>query len=548
VEYLEPFQEIELQTEAKDQKGDSWSSHAAFRADEKGFIDVPSSSPLEHSSYEDVDGMGLFWSMLPISGDTSSSFKSKNDEIPVEVKLYITGNLSEQRTVVRYLKSPDVKSLDIKEDGLVGALFIPLSEKPLPVIITLSGSNGGLSENRAKLLASNGFAVLALGYFGQDSLPSNLQDIPLEYFKTAFTWLKKQPNIDASRVGLYGVSRGAELSLILGSFFPDSVQAIVAVVPSSVVYGGLSKTPVNAWIYQGKPILPFAPIPQTDFADGKGATPENPANTRQSFLEGMKDKAAFAAASIPVENIRCPLLLVSGGDDQMWPSDVYVQQIVDRLKKHHSSIICNHLHYPHAGHGISIPNLPIPGPAYYHPIGKLWFSMGGTRPNDARASSDAWNKLVTFFRESLMDKMQQSNQSKFSALREFHLPTDQYAIIGSGPLGIRNIKEIGDIDIIVTQKLWATLSKEYGITDVNGVKKIVLPSAIVEAFYEDSFYTAPEDSQAPNMALRIKNAELIDGLPFDTIENVLYYKRKDSREKDLKDILLIEQWMRLQTS
>jgi hypothetical protein len=41
---------------------------------------------------------------------------------------------------------------------------------------------------------------------------------------------------------------------------------------------------------------------------------------------------------------------------------------------------------------------------------------------------------------------------------------------------------------------------------------------------------------------------MIDGLPFDSIENVLYYKHKESREKDLKDILLIEQWMRMQKS
>ena len=32
------------------------------------------------------------------------------------------------------------------------------------------------------------------------------------------------------------------------------------------------------------------------------------------------------------------------------------------------------------------------------------------------------------------------------------------------------------------------------------------------------------------------------------IENVLYYKHKDAREKDIKDIFLIEQWMRMQKS
>jgi dienelactone hydrolase len=404
VEKLKPFQKIELCAEAKDEKGNIWCSHASFSADSQGRVDLFSNSPNNNSSYEGVDPMGLFWSMLPVSGDTCSSFKCKNDKIIVEIKLYVRNELVKKQTVSCYLKSPDVQRIDVRENGLVGVLFLPPSKHPPAVIITLSGSNGGLSENRAKLLASNGFAVLALGYFGVDCLPSNLQEIPLEYFETAFAWLKKQPNIDSSHIGLYGVSRGAELSLILGSFFPSSVQAIVAIVPSSVVYGGLRETPVNAWIYEGKPILPFATVSQTDFADGRGKTRENPANTRQSFLEGMKDKGAFAAAAIAVENICCPILLISGGDDQMWPSDLYVQQIIDRLEKKHSSIVCRYLHYPRAGHGINIPNLPIAEPVYYHPISNLWFSMGGTRSADAKASSDSWNKLIAFFHESLDSK------------------------------------------------------------------------------------------------------------------------------------------------
>ncbi len=152
-------------------------------------------------------------------------------------------------------------------------------------------------------------------------------------------------------MGLYGASRGAELSLILGSLFPSSVQAIAAIILSSVVYGGLSETPMNAWIYQGKPILPFAPVPQTDFADGIGQISENPANTCESFLEGMKDEAAFAAAAIAVENIRCPILLAAGGDNQVLPFDLYVQQIMNRLEEKHSSQLselacCHHLIAP----------------------------------------------------------------------------------------------------------------------------------------------------------------------------------------------------------
>ena len=138
------------------------------------------------------------------------------------------------------------------------------------------------------------------------------------------------------------------------------------------------------------------------------------------------------------------------------------------------------------------------------------------------------------------------NLEKFSLIRKLNLPNAQYAITGSGPLGIRNLKEIEDIDIIVTPELWNILATKYGITDLNGVEKIVFPGGVIEAFREGSFYNAPGDDNAPSIAESIANAEIIDGLPFDSMENVLYYKRKGTREKDLKDIAIIEQWMRMQ--
>ena len=155
--------------------------------------------------------------------------------------------------------------------------------------------------------------------------------------------------------------------------------------------------------------------------------------------------------------------------------------------------------------------------------------MGGNREADAKASQDSWKQLVAFFNETLKQPNAQepivlkNNREKFSALRQLNLPENQYAIIGSGPLGIRNLKSIGDIDIIVTPELWSDLAAKYGVTDENGVKKIAVPGGIVEAFQEGSFYEELFDSKAPSIASRIANAEMIDGLPFDAIENTLYY-------------------------
>lgn len=397
IKKLNPKESITIQASTIDDNNTKWISQASFEADEHGIVDLARQSPIA-GSYEGIDPMGLLWSMQPESGNPSS-FKVKKEEYSVNLRVFREKQEVASKDIIRLRKSPEVKQIPVQENGLVGILFTPPSEKPLPVIITLSGSNGGLGENRAQLLASHGFAVLALGYFGVEGLPSNLHDIPLEYFETAFNWIKSQPKLDSSHVGIYGTSRGGELALILGAWFPESVQSIAAVVPSSVIYGGLSETPINAWKYRGKPISPFAPVSFTNSGPGDDAA--HPANTLTGFLEGMKNEKAFKAASIPVEKIKASLLVISGGDDQMWPSSIYASQIEDRLQKNKSPIAREYLHYPKAGHGINIPNIPQPGPVYYHPIAKKWFTMGGSIAEDQRASQDSWKQLVEFFEKSL---------------------------------------------------------------------------------------------------------------------------------------------------
>ncbi len=399
VNNLIPAEIISIQAQTTDDNNTKWVSSALFQANKKGVVDLSAESPRE-GSYSQIDPMGLLWSMQPDPLDFSA-FKVKGDAFSVTFKVFRGKQEIATKEIVRLRKSEEVKRITVQENGLVGILFLAPSDKPLPVIITLSGSNGGLGENRAQLLASHGFGVLALGYFGVEGLPSNLQDIPLEYFETAFSWLKSQSYLDGSRVGVYGASRGAELALILGSLFPESVQAIGAIVPSSVIYGGLSETPVNAWLYKNKPLAPLPSVSKADFSNGNGEDANHPVNTVQNFLEGMKDEEAFKAAAIPVEKIRAPLLLVSSGDDQMWPSTLYASQIQERLKAHKSPTSCEHLTYPRAGHGIGIPNIPLPGSSYYHPVSKKWFSMGGTIADDQHASQDSWKKTIAFFQKSL---------------------------------------------------------------------------------------------------------------------------------------------------
>lgn len=394
VSHAEPYQLMTLEMTTRDSVGNDWRSWGVFRADEHGNVSLGLQAPLE-GSYQGIDGMGLFWSMRPLSG--AKSFKCAQ-ESNLTLKLSADGKEISKQTLIRQKCSPQVKRIPIKKEGMVGMLFLPSAQYPVPAIIALSGSTGGLCENRAQLLASRGFAVLALGYFGMEGLPESLENIPLEYFKNAIDWLKSRSEIHGDRIGLYGFSRGAELALTIGSIFPDSVQAIAAALPSSVIYSGLCDHLEPAWTYQGVAVSPSAPVLAAPENGRQGYDESHPISLADNFLRGMRNEPeAFQAAAIHVERIKCPLLVISGGDDRMWPSALFAQQIEERLLAYRSGVSFTHLHYPKAGHQIGVPYLPSAGAVFCPPTGKMWFALGGSAYEDDLASRDSWHKMIAFF-------------------------------------------------------------------------------------------------------------------------------------------------------
>lgn len=68
-------------------------------------------------------------------------------------------------------------------------------EGRFPGVLDLFGGAGGLLEFRASLLASHGFASLALAYFGYDDLPAHLDKVDLDYFEEAADFLLRHPKV-----------------------------------------------------------------------------------------------------------------------------------------------------------------------------------------------------------------------------------------------------------------------------------------------------------------------------------------------------------------
>ncbi|MCI2425662.1 dienelactone hydrolase [Candidatus Acetothermia bacterium] len=222
---------------------------------------------------------------------------------------------------------------EVSENGLVGDFYYRKSGKKYLTIILLGGSEGGkpTTESEIEKTVERGYAVLSLAYFGMKGLPRSLESIPLEYFERAISWLAEQPTVVPNHYAVEGVSKGGELALLLASRYPE-IRAVVGIVPGSVVFQGIPRgfyAPRSSWSYKGQE-LPYVPC-RFSFDMIKAILTQKFVGV---YTRSLKNKEAVERATIPVEKINGPILLVSGKHDEMWPSTYMSNQIVERLEKH----------------------------------------------------------------------------------------------------------------------------------------------------------------------------------------------------------------------
>lgn len=401
---LPPRQRVTVRSSATDGIGRPLAAHATFETDDAGSVDLAAAAPIA-GTYEAADAMALVWSMSPVPG--ADRCDTPHGNLP-PATLTLTADLDHgaiaTATIERLRLPEDVTRTPIRDHGLVGTLFHPIDDGARPGVILIGGSEGGIHELDAALLANHGFAVLALAYFGTDGAPPFLVEIPLEYFETAIGFLRAHPAVVDGPVGVMGGSRGGEAALLIGSTF-DGVGAVVSTVGSGVLTQGIGPgrdlvemagTPVPSWTLGGKP-LPYlrnriTPALRRQIASGE------PVELGLVFELGMADAGEVEACAIPVERTRGAVLLVSAGQDRMWPCGPMSEVAARRLAA--AGIPHEHLHFADAGHPIAPPpygpatELVSPGPG-------VTFAMGGTPAANAAARAAAWRRSIEFLREHL---------------------------------------------------------------------------------------------------------------------------------------------------
>lgn len=134
--------------------------------------------------------------------------------------------------------------------------------------------------------------------------------------------------------------------------------------------------------------------------------------------------------------------------------------------------------------------------------------------------------ILTMKREEIIDKIKAQN-----------FPKGSYVVFGSGPLAAAGIRPTRDIDLLVSSTLYSTLQQRgWRFKDDPDGNPM-----LYQGEFEVSIYWR-SGQHKPSLEKLLETADVIDGVPFVSLEEVKIWKKYHAREKDIADIELIENY------
>lgn len=372
-----PRTEVKLEARMTADDGRLWRSWASFLSGDDGRVDLETQTPSD-GTYFGLGAGGLLWGMEPSAGPerVRPFFRESLADLEVELRLSAQGQV-ERQVFRRSVLGAGV----VQETFEPGILFRPM-EQPAPGVVLIASGLGGRHLEGAALLASRGYTVL------QVTLP-RLHRVPVERVDEAVAWLASREETLPGGVFLVGSGRGGELALLAATRLRN-LLGVVSCSGSGLVFQGEEDAP---WTVGGEPVG-YAAL------DFSRLVPREPIRTREVFAEAVVDRANRDRGRIEVERITAPILLLSGADDQVWPSSAFSELVVQRLRKLGSPAECRHLTFPETGHllgpELGPPHRPTSCLLLRDEKTCLIHDMGGLRARQAHAQRESWSALLEF--------------------------------------------------------------------------------------------------------------------------------------------------------
>lgn len=390
IDDLPPKIEVRVAVRRVETSGAVFSSHATYVSDAAGRIDTATSAAVS-GDYQGTNPAGLFFSMAP-NGTVAEGRGI------IALTATIDGRVVATRSVELVDPASRVVMIDIM--AFAGArLYRPQGHQRLPVVIILGGSEGGSGYGRSlgPKLAMLGYAAIALPYYNPGwskedlpGLPTAFANIPVDRLAAVHRWIEGREDLDAQRIGIWGVSKGGEFAMIAATRF-SWLRAVIGIVPSDVVWEGWGTASSDgvsssfSWKGRSLPFTPYLNMTETIDALSRG---EN-RSLAVPHLEGRRNYPERAAAArIPVERYNGAMFIAGGDLDQIWPSGAMVRTIAERRAEAGRTTAA--LGFAGAGHGLA---------------GTGWEPMNypgnATLLADAKARQIIWGLTTKFLHEEL---------------------------------------------------------------------------------------------------------------------------------------------------
>lgn len=131
--------------------------------------------------------------------------------------------------------------------------------------------------------------------------------------------------------------------------------------------------------------------------------------------------------------------------------------------------------------------------------------------------------------------------SEIEKIKELQLPQSDVVVVGSGALAVRGIRDSKDVDVMVTPDIWNTLAQKFIVRrNESDVETIYIGEYVEILNPRDSLFG---DSRVVPIDDIFRDAELIDGIAYISLEHLKQIKLYMGREKDLADVKLIDQYL-----
>ncbi|XP_053395998.1 acyl-coenzyme A amino acid N-acyltransferase 2-like [Mercenaria mercenaria] len=425
------------------ENGMKFESWCVFQADGNGEINNFSTESI-HGTFKGIEPMGLFWSLRCVSAPKKYVRLVKKDvSTPMNFSIKVYPDNQNKATLMhqpltetsvqRLYKKPGVKRIPLA-GKFKGTIFIPEGDGPFPGLIDMYGALVSLVETRAALLASHGYATLALSYLYGEGLPDMVYDADFTYIKEAFEWFIKQDYIDKNRLGTVGISFGGLFSLVLASVFPQ--------VRAAVDINGIPITPeVNTiicdtadWLDKNKVFKAEEGIVIKNVYDCDNPWPV-PVRFYFYFPKNERSRAImtllFNSNGTPLFNKDiqrtsflawqhgAKILVIAGEDDQQMHPKWYTFYYDSCPPQFKANVKV--YRYPGAGHMIEPPYIPntrgvSPGRNRLRTVDfvpeKFYdedMMVGGWPDKHAHAEEDSWKKILNFLEENVKHVSQEDN-------------------------------------------------------------------------------------------------------------------------------------------